>query len=178
MPIPQSRKEATRESDLSPRLQRNSAGRSTLTVAPRLTKEADPRKRTSRSSLSRESALIVGGQVHVPPVLPTASPGAQLLYRAQPIFFGRPFRAAPVLPQLVGECRDLLLLNIVSRPGGAMLGLGLLMFHLRKLVGLVRMLHRLPGALMSGQMVLRSVVFRPGAMSVGRQVMMLSSYLL
>jgi hypothetical protein len=31
---------------------------------------------------------------------------------------------------------------------------------------------------MSGQMVLRSVVFRPGAMSVGRQVMMLSSYLL
>ena len=40
------------------------------------------------------------------------------------------------------------------------------------------MLQDLSGALVSGQMVFSSVVFRPGAVGVGSQVMMLSSYLL
>ena len=65
---------------------------------------------------------------------------AQLFYRAKPIFFGRPFRAAPVLPESIGECRDVLLLSIVSGPVGAMPGRGLLMVLLWKLVGLVGML--------------------------------------
>jgi len=101
-----------------------------------------------------------------------------LLYGAKPIFLGRPFRAAPVLPELKRECRDVLLFGIVSHPVGAMLGSGLLMVLLWKQVGLVGMLEDLSGAFMAGQMIFCSVVFRPGAMGVGGQVMMLSSYLL
>jgi hypothetical protein len=68
--------------------------------------------------------------------------------------------------------------SIVSGPAGAMLGPGLLMLLLCKQVGLVGMLKDLSGALMSRQMIFSSVVFRPGAMGVGSQVMVLGSYLL
>jgi hypothetical protein len=106
------------------------------------------------------------------------SPRAQLLFGAKPIFFGRPLGTAPFLPESVGQCRDLLLLSIVSGPARAMPGRGLLMLLLWMQVGLVGMLQDLSRAFMPGQMVLSSVMFRPGAMGVGRQVLMLSSYLL
>jgi hypothetical protein len=40
------------------------------------------------------------------------------------------------------------------------------------------MLKNLSGAFVSGQMIFNAVVFGPGAMGVGSQVMMLGSYLL
>jgi hypothetical protein len=101
-----------------------------------------------------------------------------LLYGARPIFFGRSFWAAPVLPEFIRECRDVLLSSIVTDPVGAVLGGGLLMVLLWVQVSLVGVLKELSGALVAGQMIFCSVAFGPGAMGVSSQVMMLSSYLL
>ena len=101
-------------------------------------------------------------------------PAPQCFYGAEPIFFRGSFRTAPVLPEFVRECGDVLLTGRVR----AMFPAGALMFLLRLQVSLIGMLMGLPGAFMPGQMILLSVVLGAGAMGMGGAALLLGGDLL
>ncbi len=101
-------------------------------------------------------------------------PAPQCFYGAEPIFFGGPLRTAALLPKLMREGGDVLLLGFVSASAGA----GSLMLALCAQVSLIGMLQRLSGAFMSGQVVFFSVALGAATMRMRGAALLLSRYLL
>jgi hypothetical protein len=105
-------------------------------------------------------------------------PGLQLLYGAEPVVFRRALGTAPALPELIGECGDVVLVGFVDEAGGAMPGAGLPVPLLCEQVGVVGVLEAVPGGFMPGQVILFSVVLGAGAVGVSSKVTVFRSYLL
>ena len=103
-------------------------------------------------------------------------PGSHFLFGSKPIFFVRPCRTTTALPNPIGECRDILLCNLLSDSFGTGRSLGFLVLLLRKQVSRIGVLLRLSGAFMSSQVIFFSLA--PGPMGVSSEVAVLSSYLL
>jgi hypothetical protein len=101
-------------------------------------------------------------------------PEPQTFYGAKPIFFRRSLRTSPVVPELVREGGDVLL---IGRAGARFLPRTLL-FVLRLQVSLIGMLMGLPGAFMPGQVIFLSVVLGAGTMGMCGIAAVLGSYLL
>jgi hypothetical protein len=98
-------------------------------------------------------------------------PGSQFFDGAKPVVFPPAFRAAPGLPELIGESGDLLFVGLVTDGG-------LVMLRLFVQVGVVGVLEAVPGAFVSGQMVFFSVMLAAGTVRVSSKVTVLGSYLL
>ena len=105
-------------------------------------------------------------------------PGSQFFYGAKPIVLRRAFRTAPALPKSIGECGDVLLSGFVSGYAVAVRGPALLMPFLWVQVSLVGVLEDLPGAFVSGQVILFAMVLGAGTMRVGGKVVVFGGYLL
>jgi hypothetical protein len=100
--------------------------------------------------------------------------GPQYVYGAMPIYFWRSLRTASVLPKLVSQRGDFLLVGWVS----AMPGPGSLMLRLGVQVCLIGVLQRLSGTFVSGQVILLSVALGAGTMGVCGIATVFSGYLL
>ncbi|MGA3039476.1 MAG: hypothetical protein ABSF54_01655 [Bryobacteraceae bacterium] len=101
-------------------------------------------------------------------------PAPQCFYGAEPIFFRGSFRTAPVLPEFVRECGDVLLTGRVR----AMFPAGALMFLLRLQVSLIGVLQGLSGAFVTGRVILLSAMLGAGSMGMCGIAAVLGSYLL
>ena len=103
--------------------------------------------------------------------------GAELFHGAMPIFVRRAFRTTPALPKGIGECGDVVRIEIGRPAAGSMPAHGLMMLFLRIQVIPIRMLQGLSGPFMSGQVIFFPVELACD-MGVSSQFMVLGSDLL
>jgi hypothetical protein len=108
---------------------------------------------------------------------PLSRTGPQGFNRAKPIVVRRTLRTAPGLPKFISARGDLVISGFVSDCAVSGSETGSLVLLLRLQIRLIRVLQRLPGAFMSGQVTVLSVV-GAATLGVGGQVMVFSGYLL